>query len=85
MNKREVVVNIGYKSDGVIPLNEFRYNPDLKVGDTVEVYRESGRQKGTAVLSHKKARAARLGSASTRLLRARKSSRASSNAAPRVA
>mgnify|MGYP000814227650 CR=1 FL=1 len=35
MNKREVVVNIGYKSDGIIPLNEFRYNPDLKVGDTV--------------------------------------------------
>ena len=37
MNKREVVVNIGYKSDGIIPLNEFRYNPDLKIGDTVEV------------------------------------------------
>ena len=37
MNKREVVVNIGYKSDGIIPLNEFRYNPDLKVGDIVEV------------------------------------------------
>ena len=36
MNKREVVVNIGYKSDGIIPLNEFRYNPDLKVGDTVD-------------------------------------------------
>ena len=41
MNKREVVVNIGFKSDGVISLNEFRYNPDLKVGDTVEVYIES--------------------------------------------
>ena len=40
MNKREVVVNIGYKSDGIIPLSEFRYNPDLKVGDTVEVYEE---------------------------------------------
>ena len=38
MNKREVVVNIGYKSDGIIPLSEFRYNPDLKVGDTVVVY-----------------------------------------------
>ena len=37
MNKREVVVNIGYKSDGIIPMSEFRYNPDLKVGDTVEV------------------------------------------------
>ena len=41
MNKREVVVNIGYKSDGIIPLSEFRYNPDLKVGDTVEVLRRN--------------------------------------------
>ena len=41
INKREVVVNIGAKSDGIIPFNEFRYNPDLKVGDTVEVYVES--------------------------------------------
>ena len=41
MNKREVVVNIGYKSDGIIPISEFRYNPDLKVGDTVEVYVEN--------------------------------------------
>lgn len=40
MNKREVVVNIGYKSDGIIPMSEFRYNPELKVGDTVEVYIE---------------------------------------------
>ena len=45
MNKREVVVNIGYKSDGVISMNEFRYNPDLKVGDTVEVYIESQEDK----------------------------------------
>src|ERR1700761_4209420 len=37
-NHREVVVNIGYKSDGVVPLSEFRYNPDLKVGDTIEVF-----------------------------------------------
>ena len=60
MNKREVVVNIGYKSDGIIPLNEFRYNPDLKVGDTVEVYIESQEdRKGQLILSHKKARAAR--------------------------
>src|SRR5690554_6309213 len=40
MNKREVVVNIGYKSDGVVSMNEFRYNPDLKIGDEVEVYIE---------------------------------------------
>lgn len=60
MNKREVVVNIGYKSDGVISLNEFRYNPELTVGDTVEVYIESQEdKKGQLLLSHKKARAAR--------------------------
>ena len=45
MNKREVVVNIGFKSDGIIPLNEFRYNPELKVGDTVEVYIENQEDK----------------------------------------
>lgn len=60
ITKREVVVNIGYKSDGIIPLNEFRYNPDLKVGDTVEVYIESQEdKKGQLVLSHRKARATR--------------------------
>ena len=60
MNKREVVVNIGYKSDGIIPLSEFRYNPDLKIGDTVEVYIENQEdKKGQLVLSHKKARATR--------------------------
>jgi small subunit ribosomal protein S1 len=60
MNKREVVINIGYKSEGVVSLNEFRYNPDLKVGDTVEVYVESQEDKsGQLVLSHKKARALR--------------------------
>ncbi len=59
-NKREVVVNIGYKSDGVVSMNEFRYNPDLKVGDKVEVYIESQEdKKGQLVLSHKKARASR--------------------------
>ena len=58
MNKREVVVNIGYKSEGVVSLNEFRYNPDLKIGDKVEVYIESQEdKKGQLVLSHKKARA----------------------------
>ena len=60
INKREVVVNIGAKSDGIIPYNEFRYNPDLKVGDTVEVYVESQEdRKGQLVLSHKKARASK--------------------------
>ena len=60
MNKREVVVNIGYKSDGVVSMNEFRYNPDLKIGDEVEVYIESQEDKrGQLILSHKKARASR--------------------------
>jgi small subunit ribosomal protein S1 len=57
MNNREVVINIGFKSDGVIQLNEFRYNPDLKVGDTVEVYVENQEDpNGQLILSHKKAR-----------------------------
>ncbi len=60
MNKREVVINIGYKSEGVISLNEFRYNPELQVGDTVEVYVENQEDKrGQLVLSHKKARSLR--------------------------
>ncbi|MCH5177285.1 MAG: 30S ribosomal protein S1 [Prevotellaceae bacterium] len=60
ISDREVVVNIGYKSEGIISKNEFRYNPELKVGDTVEVYIESQEdKKGQLVLSHKKARAAR--------------------------
>ena len=57
VDKKEVVVNIGYKSDGIIPASEFRYNPDLKVGDVVEVYVENAEdKKGQLVLSHKKAR-----------------------------
>jgi len=56
-NNREVVVNIGFKSDGVIALNEFRYNPDLKIGDTIEVYVENQEDpSGQLLLSHKKAR-----------------------------
>ena len=56
-NNKEVVVNIGYKSDGVVPLNELRYNPDIKVGDTIEVYVENQEDNnGQLVLSHKKAR-----------------------------
>ena len=58
INKREVLVDIGYKSDGVISANEFRYNPDLKVGDKVEVYIEKEEdKKGQLLLSHRKARA----------------------------
>ncbi len=57
IDKKEVVVNIGYKSDGIISASEFRYNPDLKVGDKVEVYVEDQEdKKGQLVLSHKKAR-----------------------------
>ena len=60
INKREVVVNVGYKSDGIVPATEFRYNPDLKVGDRVEVYIQSQEdKKGQLVLSHKEARATR--------------------------
>ena len=60
INKREVVVNIGYKSDGIIPFNEFRYNPDLKIGDIVEVFIENQEdKKGQLLLSHRKARAAK--------------------------
>ena len=57
VDKKEVVVNIGYKSDGIIPASEFRYNPELKAGDKVEVYVEDQEdKKGQLVLSHKKAR-----------------------------
>jgi len=57
VDKKEVVVNIGYKSDGIIPAAEFRYNPDLKEGDVVEVYVETAEdKKGQLILSHKKAR-----------------------------
>ena len=57
VDKKEVIVNIGYKSDGIIPASEFRYNPDLKVGDKVEVYVENQEdKKGQLLLSHKKAR-----------------------------
>ncbi len=60
MNKREVVINIGYKSDGIVSLNEFRYNPELKIGDKVEIYVENLEdKKGQLTLSHKKARALR--------------------------
>jgi len=60
LNKREVIVNIGYKSEGVISINEFRYNPELAIGDKVEVYVENAEdKKGQLLLSHKKARSLR--------------------------
>ena len=60
LNKREAVVNIGYKSDGIIPMSEFRYNPDIKIGDTVEVFIENQEdKKGQLILSHRKARMSR--------------------------
>ncbi|MBS1763468.1 MAG: 30S ribosomal protein S1 [Bacteroidetes bacterium] len=58
MTDKEVVINIGFKSDGMVPLNEFRHMPDLKLGDQVEVYVETREDKnGQLILSHKKARA----------------------------
>ena len=60
INKREVIVDINYKQDAILPISEFRYNPDLKVGDQVEVYIENLEdKKGQLSLSHKKARASR--------------------------
>lgn len=60
INEREVVVNIGYRNDGIIPASEFRYNPDLKVGDAVDVYIESKSNRiGQLILSHSKARVAK--------------------------
>ncbi len=60
ISKREVVVNVGYKSDGIVPMSEFRYNPELKIGDSVEVFIESQEdKKGQLLLSHKQARITR--------------------------
>ena len=86
LNKREAVVNIGYKSDGIIPFNEFRYNPDIKVGDKVEVFIENQEDKKVN-LSSPTARLAQpvRGAASTRLWRRTKSSRATSSAARKAA
>ena len=85
MNKREVVVNIGYKSDGIIPLNEFRYNPDLKIGDTVEVYIENQEdKKGQLILSQQKARATRSWDRVNAALEMKKLLRVTSSAALRV-
>ena len=79
INKREVVVNIGYKSDGIIPVSEFRYNPDLKFTLTI--------RKTSVASSYSRTRRlvpASLGSVSMQPLRARKSSRVTSSAARRA-
>jgi small subunit ribosomal protein S1 len=60
ITSKDLLVNIGYKSDGIVPLSEVRYNPEIKVGDKLEVYVESQEDKtGQLILSHKKARALR--------------------------
>ena len=57
ITKKEVVININYKSEGVVPKNEFRYNPDLAIGDSVDLYIENMEDKtGQLVVSHKTAR-----------------------------
>ena len=86
ITKREVLVNIGYKSEGVIPVSEFRYNPDLKVGDKIEVYVESAEDKnGQLALSHKKARQLKSWDRVNEPWRRTRSSRVTSSAAPRAA
>ena len=85
IGKREVVVNIGYKSDGIIPVNEFRYNPDLKVGDTVEVYIENQKTSVANSCSHtRRLVQASLGNALMPHSRTKKSSRVTSSAARRA-
>lgn len=81
MNKREVVIDIGYKSDGIVSLNEFRYNPEMKVGDKVDVYVENLEDpKGQMILSHKKARAMKSWKELTRHMIMMRSSKGSSSA-----
>lgn len=85
VDKKEVIVNIGYKSDGIIPASEFRYNPELKAGDKVEVYVESQEDKrGQLVLSHKKLVCRRAGRTLTLHLRTMKLFRVTSRAALRA-
>ena len=84
MNKREVVVNIGYKSDGIIPMSEFRYNPELKVGDTVEVYIENQERKDSSFCLTVKLALLALGIALMLLWKTKKLSRVTSSVALRV-
>lgn len=86
ITKREVLVNIGYKSEGVIPVSEFRYNPDLKVGDKVEVYVESAEDKNGQLASRtRRPVSSSRGTVSTRPSRRTRSSRVTSSAARRAA
>lgn len=86
ITKREVLVNIGYKSEGVIPVSEFRYNPDLKVGDKIEVYVERPRTRTASWLSRtRRPVSSRAGIVSMRPWRRTRSSRVTSSAAPRAA
>lgn len=86
ITKREVLVNIGYKSEGVIPVSEFRYNPDLKVGDKVEVYVESAEDKNASWPSRtRRPVSSSRGTVSTRPSRRTRSSRVTSSAARRAA
>lgn len=86
ITKREVLVNIGYKSEGVIPVSEFRYNPDLKVGDKIEVYVESAEDKNGQLASRtRRPVSSRAGIVSMRPWRRTRSSRVTSSAAPRAA
>ena len=85
INKREVVVNIGYKSDGIIPVSEFRYNPELKVGDKVEVYVENQEDKrASSFFPTRRLAPARAGNACFRLTKPRKLSTVTSSAARRA-
>lgn len=85
VNKREVIVNVGYKSEGIIPVSEFRYNPDLKVGDKIEVYVESAEDKnGQLAFRTRKPGSSSRGTVSTKRWRRTKSSRVTSSAARRA-
>ena len=85
LTKREVIVNVGYKSEGIISISEFRYNPDLKVGDKIEVYVDSAEDKNGQLASRtRRPVSSRAGIVSTRLWRTTKSSRVTSSAARRA-
>ena len=84
VNKREVIVNVGYKSEGIIPVSEFRYNPDLKVGDKIEVYVESAEDKNGCRFRTRRRVSSNRGIASTRRWPTTRSSRVISSAARRA-
>ena len=85
INKREVVVNIGYKSDAIIPVTEFRYNPELAIGEKVEVYVDNTEdKKDSSFFRTRRLVSSRAGTVLTRLWRTTRLSRALSSAAPRA-